>query len=64
MLAGVQLSSIKPVPSRASLTVDGTYYTGKQLDPLKKPYELQVSEILLGASSSLGGNWFQVGFSN
>ncbi|VDD96463.1 unnamed protein product [Enterobius vermicularis] len=46
-------------PVKASLTVDGTYYTGKQLDPLKKPYELQVSEILLGASSSLGGNWFQ-----
>lgn len=45
---------------RATLTVDGTYYLSEQLDPVKRPFEIQIKELLLGARSSNGATDFQV----
>uniref|UniRef100_A0A0N5B1F4 Neurexin-4 n=1 Tax=Syphacia muris TaxID=451379 RepID=A0A0N5B1F4_9BILA len=46
-------------PARATLTVDGTYYLSEQLDPVKRPFEIQIKELLLGARSSNGATDFQ-----
>ena len=46
-------------PVRASLTVDGSYYVSEQLDPIKKPFTINIRELLLGSETVAGKNSFK-----
>uniref|UniRef100_A0A0M3K3B8 Cadherin-related hmr-1 (inferred by orthology to a C. elegans protein) n=1 Tax=Anisakis simplex TaxID=6269 RepID=A0A0M3K3B8_ANISI len=46
-------------PVRSSLSVDGVYHEAVPLDPVKTPYEISISQLLLGAESVGGARGFQ-----
>ncbi|VDM50168.1 unnamed protein product [Toxocara canis] len=46
-------------PVRSSLSIDGVYHETTPLDPAKTPYEITISQLLLGAESVGGARGFQ-----
>uniref|UniRef100_A0A915AY47 Cadherin domain-containing protein n=2 Tax=Parascaris univalens TaxID=6257 RepID=A0A915AY47_PARUN len=46
-------------PVRSTLSIDGVYHKAIPLDPTKTPYEISISQLLLGAESVGGARGFQ-----
>lgn len=45
---------------RTELSIDGMYHESMPLDPSKMPFEISISQLLLGAQSIGGARGFQV----